>query len=51
MAGRQLIGRHGRDIGLRETLEIATFFIDSRKPKIPVAANHAIVPDAAVAIL
>ena len=50
MAGRQFIDRHGRDIGLRETLEIATFFIDSRKPKIPVSANDAIVPDAAVAV-
>jgi hypothetical protein len=39
---------------VRETLEIATFFIDSRKPKIPVAANRAVVPmvsDAAVAVL
>ena len=51
MAGRQFIGRHGRDIGLRETLEIATFFIDSRKPKIRVSANDAIVPDDAVSIL
>ena len=51
LAGRRFIGRHGRDIGVRETLEIATFFIDSRKPKIPVSVNDAIVPDAAVAIL
>ena len=33
MAGGQFISRHGRDTGLRETLEIATFFIDSRKPR------------------
>ncbi len=51
MAGRHFIGRHGRAIGVRETLEIATFFIDSRKPKIPVAANPTIVPDTAVSIL
>jgi hypothetical protein len=36
MAGRQFIGRYSRDIDVRETLDIATFFIDSRKPKIPV---------------
>ena len=51
MAGRQFIRRYGGDIGLRETLEIATFFIDSRKPKIPVPVNDTIVPDDAVAIL
>jgi len=49
MAGKQFIGRHGRDIGSRETLDIANFFIDSRKPKIPVAANDGIVLDAAAA--
>jgi hypothetical protein len=50
MAGRQFIGRHGRDIGRRDTLEIATFFIDSRKPKIPTSANDAIVSDDAISI-
>ena len=43
LAGRQFVGRYSGDIGVRETLDIATFFIDSRKPKIPVPANDAIV--------
>ena len=51
IAGRQFIGRHGRDIGLRETLEIGAVFVDSRKPKIPVPANDAIVPDDTVPVL
>jgi hypothetical protein len=36
---------------LRETLEIATLFIDSRKPKILVPANDVIIPNRTVSIL
>jgi hypothetical protein len=50
VAGRQFVSRHGRDIGLHETLEIATFCIDSLKPKIPVSAHDAIAPNDAVAV-
>ncbi len=45
MAGKQFIRDHGGDIGLRETLDIATFFIDSRKPKIPLPSNDVVVPN------
>ena len=41
-SAKQFIRRHRSDIGLRETLDIAEFFIDSRKPKIPGAVNRAI---------
>ena len=49
MAGRGFIDRYGADIGRRETLDIATFFIDSRKPKIPLPVNDGIVADDPVA--
>jgi NTE family protein len=32
-AGRQFIARHGADIGVRETLDIAKVFTDERLPK------------------
>jgi len=38
-AGRQFIARHGADIGVRETLDIARTYVDARKPKMRVAAN------------
>ena len=38
-AGRQFIARHGGDIGVRETLDIARVYVDARKPRMRVAAN------------
>jgi NTE family protein len=38
-AGRQFIGRHGADIGVRETLDIARTYVDARKPRMRIAAN------------
>ena len=48
-AGRLFIGGEGRDIGVRETLDIAKFFIDSRKPKIPLPVNDETPADDLVA--
>jgi len=48
--GRLFVRRHGADIGVRETLDIGAYFIDSRKPKLPLAANDAFVPAADVSI-
>jgi NTE family protein len=39
-AGRQFIARHGVDIGIRETLDVAGAFIDTHKPKIRMPANE-----------
>jgi NTE family protein len=38
-ASKQFIARHGSDIGVRETLDIARVYTDVRKPKMRVAAN------------
>jgi NTE family protein len=40
-AGRRFITRHGVDIGVRETLDVASVFIDAHKPRISVSANDA----------
>jgi NTE family protein len=45
-AGRQFMARHGADIGVRETLEIARVYVDARKPKVRVAANDKSVEEA-----
>ena len=46
-ASKQFLLRHGSDIGVRETLDIARIYSDVRKPKVRVAANDdAIPPDA-----
>jgi len=41
-AARRFLMRHGRDIGVRETLDIARVFNDARKPKMRVPANEEI---------
>ena len=38
-AGKQFIARHGADIGVRETLDIARTYVDAHKPRVRVAAN------------
>jgi len=38
---RRFLARHGRDIGVRETLNIAKVFSDERKPKLHLPANEA----------
>ena len=38
---RHFLARHGRDIGVRETLDIAKVFSDERKPKLHLPANEA----------
>ena len=48
-AGRQFIARHGADIGVRETLDIAGTYVDARKPKMRIAANDAVDDDVAEA--
>jgi NTE family protein len=47
-AGREFIARHGADVGMRETLDIARVYIDARKPKVRVAANDEAAETAAV---
>jgi NTE family protein len=37
---QKFIERHGADIGVRETLDLAKAFADVRKPKVRVAANE-----------
>jgi hypothetical protein len=39
-AGKQFIGRHGDDIGVRETLDVGGVFVDSRKPKLRMPASN-----------
>jgi NTE family protein len=46
-AGRQFIARHGTDIGVRETLDIARTYVDARKPKMRIAASDAVDDDVA----
>ena len=43
-AGRQFLSRHGRDLGVRETLDVAKAFSDGHKPRM-----RAPVPQASVA--
>ena len=38
-AGSQFIARHGDDIGVRETLDVAGVFVDSRQPKPGMTAG------------
>lgn len=38
-AARRFIARHGADVGVRETLDVAGEFTDERKPKMRVPAN------------
>jgi NTE family protein len=40
-AARRFLARHGRDIGVRETLDIAKVFSGERKPKLRLPANEA----------
>ena len=41
-AAKRFITRHGADLGVRETLDIASAFADEHKPKMRVAANEAL---------
>ena len=41
-AARRFITRHGSDLGVRETLDIAAVFADERKPKLRLPANEAV---------
>jgi hypothetical protein len=41
-AAKRFITRHGADLGVRETLDIATAFADEHKPKVRVPANEAL---------
>jgi NTE family protein len=40
-AGKRFVARHGVDLGVRETLDIASEFSDQRKPKVRAPANDA----------
>src|SRR5262249_17356991 len=42
-AGRRFLSRHGRDVGMRETLDISRVFADANKPKMRVPANEEMV--------
>ena len=46
-ASRQFLARHGADIGVRETLDIARVYSDVRKPKVRVQATDAATAEAA----
>lgn len=39
-AGRRFVVRHGGDVGVRETLDIARVFADGHKPKMRAPANE-----------
>jgi NTE family protein len=41
-AAKRFIARHGADLGVRETLDVAGVFAADQKPKIRVAANEAV---------
>jgi NTE family protein len=43
-AARQFVDRHGGDVGVRETLDVARAFTDGRKPKVRVAADTSVDP-------
>ena len=38
-AGKEFMARHGADIGIRETLDVARAFLDTNKPRIPLQAH------------
>ena len=40
-AGKRFVARHGADLGVRETLDIASAFSDRHKPKVRAPANDA----------
>jgi NTE family protein len=42
MAARRFIARHGADVGVRETLDIASEFQDAHKPKLRHPANDSV---------
>ena len=42
MAAKRFIARHGADVGVRETLDIASEFQDARKPKLRHPANDSV---------
>jgi NTE family protein len=41
-AAKRFIARHGADLGVRETLDVAGVFTADRKPKVRVPANEAV---------
>ena len=41
-AAKRFIARHGADLGVRETLDVATVFADEHKPKLRLPANEAV---------
>jgi NTE family protein len=45
-AARQFLARHGAEVGVRETLDIASQFLDRRKPKVRVPANDSLYDSA-----
>jgi len=48
-AGKRFLARHGADIGIRETLDVAQVFVDTNKPRIPLQRNPYGVRDPAPA--
>ena len=45
-AAKRFVARHGADVGVRETLDIASVFADEHKPKMRVPANEAVLDSA-----
>ena len=45
-AAKLFVDRHGGDIGVRDTLDVARLFTDGRKPKVRVSAPSAESPEA-----
>ena len=41
-AAKRFVARHGADLGVRETLDIAGVYADERKPKVRASANDAV---------
>jgi NTE family protein len=41
-AARRFVTRHGADLGVRETLDVAAVFVDERKPSLRLPANEAV---------
>ncbi len=41
-AARRFVTRHGTDLGVRETLDVAAVFADERKPNLRLPANEAV---------
>ena len=39
-ASRQFLGRHGADVGVRETLDVARAYSDAHKPKVRMAIDE-----------